>query len=215
MPRLPVGQSVCDNNQKAIKWQRRKRVTKVKDMKQDSEAPRCRIMVKSDHDQDLEEVWSQGIGTLATWHSRYSIGNVQPEESYDEYMSNVTDESAVVEIYMYDHSGLAFSTAPFSCPWDSGRLGVWVVTPDELRAEYGDDTPESRSKAERFIRSRIETMNDICQGNAWGYEVLDFDGEVCDSCWGFIGDTAKEQMAEYLPENLHDDLERAWERRHD
>ncbi len=210
-----MGQPVCDNNQKAIKWQRRKIVTKGKDMKQDNEAQKCRIIVKRDNDNDLEEVWSQGIGTFATWHSRYNIGNVQPEESYDEYMSNVPDESAVVEIYMYDHSGLAFSTAPFSCPWDSGRLGVWVVTPDELRAEYGDDTPESRSRAEKFIRGSIETMNDISQGNVWGYEVLDFDGEVCDSCWRFIGDTAKEQMAEYLPENLHDDLERAWKRRHD
>jgi len=184
-------------------------------MKQADEAPKCRIRVERDGDRDLEEVWSHGIGTFATWHRRYNIGNVQPEESYDEYMANVPDESAVVEIYMYDHSGLAFSTAPFSCTWDSGRLGVWVVTPDELRAEYGDDAPESRSKAERFIRGSIETMNDISQGNVWGYEVLDFDGEVCDSCWGFIGDTAKEQMAGYLPEELHNDLERAWEKRYE
>ena len=184
-------------------------------MKQTSEATKCRIRVSQDSCRECDEVWSQGIGTFATWHRRYNIGNVQPEESYDEYMSSVPDESVVVEIYMYDHGGLAFSTAPFSCPWDSGRLGVWVVTPDELRAEYGNDTPESRSRAEKFIRGSIETLNDISQGNVWGYEVLDFDGEVCDSCGGFIGDTAKEQMAEYLPENLHNDLERAWEKRHE
>lgn len=175
----------------------------------------CRIKVVRDDREDLDEVWSQGIGAFATWHNRYDIGNVQPEESYHEYMSDVPEESVVVEVYMYDHGGLAFSTAPFSCQWDSGHLGVWVVRPDELRAEYGDDTPESRSKAERYITGSIERMNDISQGNVWGYQVLDFDGEVCDSCGGFIGDTAKEQMMGELPENLHNDLERAWEKRHE
>lgn len=175
----------------------------------------CRIRVVHDGffeaSEDLECLYE--FGTFATWHRRYSIGKVQPSESPDEFLAEQPENSIVIPIYMYDHGGLAFSTAPFECQWDSGQLGVWVVTPDDLRATYGEDTPENRVQAARAVKGAIEYMNEIESGNVWGFEVLDFDGEVCDSCWGFVGDDAHENMKDHVPENLHAELEQAWESR--
>jgi hypothetical protein len=175
----------------------------------------CRLRIVRDDcfnaSEELEYLYE--FGTFATWHRRYDIGKVQPSESPDEFLADQPENSIVIPIYMYEHGGRLFSTAPFSCPWDSGQLGVWVVTPDDLRATYGEDTPASRIQAARAIAGAIEYMNEIESGNVWGYEVLDFDGEVCDSCWGFVGDDAHEQIWSELPSTLHEDLKEAWENR--
>ena len=174
---------------------------------QDIDSAQCEWMLRGPYED---------FGTLATWHQRYNIGTEQPKESPQEYLANLPENSMVMPVYMYDHGGLAFSLSPFSCQWDSGQIGVWVLTPEDLKKIYGDDNVngDARIRALKSMKARIEQMNDLENGNVWGFEVLDFDGEVCDSCYGFIGDDAVECMRDHLPENLHQDLNTAWEARY-
>lgn len=40
-------------------------------------------------------------------------------------------------LYLYDHSGITMSTTTFSCPWDSGRVGMIFCSHEEAVKEWG------------------------------------------------------------------------------
>ena len=40
---------------------------------------------------------------------------------------------------------------------------------------------------ERLFRSEISELNNWLESNCWGYRIVR-DGEIVESCWGFIGD---------------------------
>jgi hypothetical protein len=88
---------------------------------------------------------------------------------------------------MYDHGGISIATHPFMCPWDSGRIGMAVITKAEIIENYGDDSSASRARARKCLEAEVETYNDYVQGEVYGYTLLDVDGEEIDSCFGFYG----------------------------
>jgi hypothetical protein len=62
---------------------------------------------------------------------------------------------------MYEHGGIAVSTKPFSCPWDSGRIGFIFVSKEKLRKEYGVKriTASLVSKAKCRLITEVELYN--------------------------------------------------------
>ena len=78
-------------------------------------------------------------------------------------------------VYMYDHSGTAYSIRPFSCPWDSGRAGTLFLR----RSDFGRPL---RKAAESILATYTAWAN----GQVYGFIVEDGNGEHLDSCWGFI-----------------------------
>jgi hypothetical protein len=126
------------------------------------------------------------LGTISTWHGRYKLGDEQPKIAGPKYLQALPEGSVVLPVYMYDHSGLALSTTPFSCQFDSGQLGLIWASPDKIKESYGDLSPASLDQAKASMESEISTYNDFLSGRVYGYEISE-DDEVVDSCWGFIG----------------------------
>jgi hypothetical protein len=96
--------------------------------------------------QDMDPIdprENDNLGTMLCYHRRYDLGDSKDRK---EYWPNPEDAKALAEredvvwlpLYMYDHSGITISTAPFSCPWDSGQLGIIFITKDDAVAEFGD-----------------------------------------------------------------------------
>ena len=96
-------------------------------------------------------------------------------------------------IYIYIHSGIAISTAPFSCHWDSGFLGYYYVTRERVIKEYGSITPENIQDAENRARAELETFGMYVSGDVYGF-TIEKAGEVIDSHWGFYGETGLEAI---------------------
>jgi len=96
-------------------------------------------------------------------------------------------------IYIYNHSGIAISTAPFSCHWDSGFLGYYYVTRDTIIKEYGEVTPENIQAAENRARAELEAFGMYLSGDVYGF-TIEKAGEVIDSRWGFYGETGLEAI---------------------
>ena len=92
-----------------------------------------------------------------------------------------------------DHSGLAMQTTSFNDPWD--------------RKEFGGEkmTGAIRKKAEDLMRSEVAAYDSYLRGECYGFELYK-NGELTDSCWGFIGDLADvcKDMAESL-------MRKSWE----
>lgn len=97
--------------------------------------------------------------------------------------------AVMLPLYLYDHSGITISTAPFSCPWDSGQVGFIYVTLEDVRKEYSckNVTAKIRAKVEAQLRQEVETYDEYLTGQVYGYVVEDAEGEEIDSCWGFYG----------------------------
>jgi hypothetical protein len=136
-----------------------------------------------------------------------------PEDFQAWYAGEVKAKRIAVALplWLYDHSGISMScgerTYPYNDPWDSGGVGVIFVTRDKLLQEYGtwDNgklikaasrvTKTMRAKAEKCLQQEVETYSAWLQGEVYGYRVDDADGNLIDSCGGFVGelDYCKEQ----------------------
>lgn len=136
------------------------------------------------------------LGTMALTHKRYDLGDTQNLLDFDDFtgwheVENFLDEQQAVylPVYMYDHSGLAFSVHDFNDRWDSGQVGYIYALPETIRREYNVKriSKQLRQQVERTLLSEVETYNQYHSGDVYGYEVLDSDGDVLDSCWGFYG----------------------------
>jgi hypothetical protein len=106
------------------------------------------VRIKRDDYPQSSREWDN-LGTMVCGHKRYSLGDEQAQNtelytSWDEWLYHEVakpnggwDNIVALPLYLYDHSGLSISTAPFACPWDSGQVGWIYVTKSRIREEYG------------------------------------------------------------------------------
>ena len=114
----------------------------------------------------------------------------------------------MLPLYLYDHSGLAMSTESFSgraphAEWDSGQVGWIYVSKEDALKEFDADkmTGSIRQKADALMRSEVAAYDSYLRGECYGFELYK-NGELSDSCWGFMGNFSDvlKDMAEYLPD---------------
>jgi hypothetical protein len=123
------------------------------------------------------------LSTMYCWHRNYTLGDTQDGDHEEDY----GPDAIIVPIYAYTKRGIRLATQPFSCPWDSGRLGHAVVTKEEVIENYGEYNDVNVASAKRCIESEIEVYNQYLNGEVYGYVLKDKDGEEIDSCFGFFG----------------------------
>jgi len=150
------------------------------------------------------------MGKMVCFHRRYSLGDEHDYRDgdyngWDELEAAIRKEENVVvmrPIFMYDHSGVTINTGGFSCPWDSGRIGMIYATREGVLREYGKKrvSKKMREEAEKRLEAEVVEYDQYLRGDCWGYIVEDHLGEQLDSCWGFFGreyceQEGKEQLA--------------------
>lgn len=150
--------------------------------------------------------------------SRKMTGPNPDERAVDNAMLNVISEKYIMmPLYLMDHSGLAMQTESFHDPWDSGQVGWIYVSKEDALKEFGGEkmTGAIRKKAEDLMRSEVAVYDSYLRGECYGFELYK-NGELADSCWGFIGsltDVCKD-IADYLPEECTGIVEHLEEQDH-
>ena len=143
----------------------------------------------------LENLKIQGV---AKYNARYH----RVEKIRDKILEGVLDRIPVRELFLYDHSGITMSTGRFSCPWDSGQVGIAFIPPEIFKANFDNDM----EKGLKAIDQEVEEYDQYLTGDVWGYvtSTVDEDGdpdEEVDSCWGFYGfDYCVEEAKANCPE---------------
>ena len=104
-------------------------------------------------------------------------------------LAEAEKHAVILPLYLYDHSGITVSTAPFGCPWDSGQVGYVYASLDDIRKEFSCKrvTAKHRAQAEKTLRQEVKTYDQYLTGDVYGYVVADENGDESDSCWGFFG----------------------------
>lgn len=132
---------------------------------------------------------NDNLGTFWTFHRRYESPDPNPNREQEPPAGAIA-----LTVYMYDHSGVTYSTTPFHCPWDSGPVGFIFVEKSKVLEEYGVTriSPQLRKRVEEYLKAEVEEYAKWAEGDCWGYEAED----GSDSCWGFIGrDVIEEEIA--------------------
>ena len=155
------------------------------------------------------------LGTLVFFHRRYDLGNkdhgyrTEDYNGWDELESKILKDHPgclCLPVYMIDHSGTALSFAPFGCPWDSGQVGFWYVTREEMLKDWAPSgkrvTKKIREKAAKALDSQLKSLDAWMNGDLLGYVVreLDEDGDPLEdeeeSCWGYYGFQSESALEE-------------------
>ena len=139
---------------------------------------------------DPRKEWDN-IGTIATWHRRYTLGDEQPKQDPQEYQEELPEGTVVLPVFMIDHSGISLSTGDFGDPWDSGQVGIIFVTPEKMKEESID-----KEHAEEILKGEIETYDNFVTGAVFYFRTYKMitcgecghaEEEMMDSCGGFFG----------------------------
>lgn len=148
------------------------------------------------------------LGTFAMFHRRYAFGDEKAKGLSIEEARRIesSPDYIALPVFMYDHSGTTIRTTPFSCPWDSGQIGIIFVPKAQVREEFGVKriSPKLVKRVLEALRSEIAELDEYLTGNVYGYKLYtcydDGAEEALDSCWGFYGsDPEKNGMADNLP----------------
>ncbi len=137
------------------------------------------------------------LGTMVCFHNRYNLGDDHDYQSvdysgWDDMQAQIEKEhdiAVILPIYMYEHSGIALRTGPFSCGWDSGQVGFIFITKEKVRYEYSRKRLSSKllERIETYLNNEVKVYDQYLNGDVWGFIIEDDNGEHLDSCWGFYG----------------------------
>ena len=158
---------------------------------------------------------------MLCFHNGWNLGDDNLGYDQNDYASWSELESAIIkkerpliikELHLYDHSGIAISTNPFECRWDSGQIGfVWVSQDriDDIGCHMQDieTWQDYITRLDQYLESEVSTYNDYVQGNTYGFNIEDQEGNIEDSCFGFYGDDfSKNGLYDNVGSELMDSL---------
>lgn len=163
------------------------------------------LNIYRDTDAESPREWGNR-GTMACFHGRYNLGD-KDVPTMDEVKEIATSRDYIsLPLYLYDHGGITMSCSPFSCPWDSGQVGVIFVSTERVRKEYGVKriSKKLRERVIGYLQGEVETYDQYLTGDVYGYELVRYEDDGAEieegSCWGFYGsDPATNGMTDHLP----------------
>ena len=148
------------------------------------------------------------VGHMVCWHPDYLLGDEQVsrtehEEAQERVKEIEKSGGIVLPLFLYDHSGITMNTTGFSCPWDSGQVGVILCTKEQIDDEWSGDAEAARL----YLIGEVEVYDHYLTGNVYGYVITDPQNEEdhIDSCWGYYGDP-EEYMIPQCKESIDHEL---------
>lgn len=167
----------------------------------------CEVAIGYDSDPPNPRTEFDNVGKLCFQASRkYLSPNEAPFEiDWETYKSLATDNemywacvekrvrrqadvAVLLPVYRFEHSGVAYSVKPFSCGWDSGRVGFIYCTKEDVQNEWGGDL----AKAESYLAGEVDEYSSWANGSVYEFVVTfpeacgqSGDGET-EACGGFF-----------------------------
>jgi hypothetical protein len=174
------------------------------------------LEVVQDTDPESPRDWDN-LGTMVCFHKRYELGDktdyrTEDYDSWEELKEGIIKnegEVVILPLYLYDHSGITISTSPFSCKFDSGRIGFIFVSKYKIKKEGIDET-----KVEQYLIDEVKTYDQYLTGDVWGYNVYEITTcdkghkhkELVESCYGYYGHDECESEGQSLLEHYEKEV---------
>jgi len=144
----------------------------------------------------------EGLAHFALFHRRYDLPNDTSIDSdcfnsWGDMEAEIYKQYDVLEclsVSMYDHSGVHIYEGHPTCPWDSGRIGFVFLDKQEVRKWYNVKriSRKTKEKAVACMRAQLKGYAAYVNGETYSYTIEDSEGDIVDSCGGFIGSDHEE-----------------------
>jgi len=138
----------------------------------------------------------ENVGQIIFSHAKYNLGddhsiNFDEFGSWNEVGNELFKDGYFLPVYMYEHGSIALSDKPFSCPYDSGQIGIIGITKEKIKEYFGVNVDLELVK--KSLISEIKTYNSFLQGEVYFYNLYDIEKcnlghehlEIVDCCSGF------------------------------
>jgi hypothetical protein len=89
-------------------------------------------------------------------------------EKIETFMRN-NSRYLVLPLYKFEHSGVAYSTVPFSCRWDSGQMGWLLIDRDEMG--WSRWSAKRKAQAIKLAESALVTYSSWCNGDVYRFDI--------------------------------------------
>jgi len=128
-----------------------------------------------------------------SWHEWARYNNMD-DNIVEKLQAYVDQHYLTLPLYLYDHSGITMNTRGFSCPWDSGQVGIIYVSHEKIREEYGVKrvSKKLRERVAKYLTGEVETYDNYLTGEVYWYNAraINLDGDEIGegSCCGFYGE---------------------------
>ena len=166
--------------------------------------------------EDPREIMDN-FGKMICFHKRYNLGDKHNYSDDEYFLEEITGmdlcinsleamlnkfnrENIALPLFLYDHSGITISTSTYSCPWDSGRVGVIYKPKNEVRKVYNVKRISEKLRQEvlDILQSEVKIYDDYLTGNCYGYMIE----KTGDSVWGFYGDIDDNGIIESIQDSI-------------
>ncbi len=173
------------------------------------------IEIFPDNNPDNPREWDN-LGTMICFHTRYHLGDKHGYDhkdysGWEELEKTIVEDNnvgVILPLYLYDHSGITISTTPFSCPWDSGKIGFICVSKEKILEEFGGKivTKKLKEGVEKILKAEVLTYDQYLRGDIYRYKISKVTTcdqgnehkEEIDSSWGFYGQDECTEEAERI-----------------
>ena len=106
-----------------------------------------------------------------------------------------------VPVYVYDHSGVAFSTGAFGDRWDSGVAGAAWMPAGKVKGVFGGDKEAAAEALEEMVR----LMDAYAQGEVYGMSYGNIGETETDGCGGYFMTGTWDGMLDEMAGYFHQD----------
>lgn len=154
------------------------------------------------------------LGEMVCWHKRINMGDEthigwDSKEKYDYAKAQALkfkkeDIGIAVPLYLYDHSGMTMATVPFGDRFDSGQVGIYLASKENIISQLKEYTDKTKEKAIGFINLEVKEYDLYLRGEAYSFECY-YKEELVYS----IYDTMMEYddfIKDYLPDNVPEEF---------
>lgn len=107
-------------------------------------------------------------------------------------------ELVISTIGYYEHSGITVYIGGRCDAWDSGICGfIFQTKEDTLKNIHSANESNWEEKTWENMKQEMKVYDAYVTGECFGWQVQTKDGELVESCWGYVGhDTIKEMKEE-------------------
>ena len=159
------------------------------------------------------------VGTMVCLHNKYNLGdehNIQADDfdgwqEIKEHLIKENGDIVILPLYLYDHSGLAISTTPFNCNWDSGQIGFIYakkgfedLSDEQIGFIYAEKGASDEQLAANMV-SEVKNYSQYLSGDIYCYLVRDEEGDIVDSCGGYYDKEQAEDDGNSSLNNLNEE----------
>lgn len=146
------------------------------------------------------------IGKILCLPNKYIKNELELPYEYDEKFKESRNLNEIEEmltklgyiherICVYDHSGVSIYLGTPCCRWDSGYIGWYCVSREEVKEQYGLErlVKQRVNKVKKLMNTEIRNYNNWINGNVYWYELYK-NGKLIDHCGRVIADDEEDAI---------------------